>query len=127
MNETVSTRPLTDHERGLARWMLQHGTSEAAQFIEQLARAEATLWRCLCGCASFNFKIADEPEAPPGVHILGDYIVGDGEDSFGLFIFESDGILSGLEVYGLAADAPQSLPNPEQLRTVDFRNCAPET
>jgi hypothetical protein len=35
---------------------------------------------------------------------------------FGIFIFENGGILSGLEVYSLAADAPQVLPTPEQLR-----------
>ncbi len=126
MNTTTSTRPLTEHERELALWMLQHGTPKAVQFIEQLARAEATSWRCVCGCASFNFKVAGKPEAPPGVNILGDYVVGEGMDAFGIFIFESGGILNGLEVYSLAAEAPQSLPRPEQLRRADFENQAPE-
>ena len=38
---------------------------------------------------------------------------------YGVFIFESGGILSGVEVYSLAADAPSSLPDPEQLRSFD--------
>jgi len=34
----------------------------------------------------------------------------------GIFLYESKGILSGLEVYGLAGEAPKSLPEPEVLR-----------
>jgi hypothetical protein len=116
MSEAVATRPLTEHERRLSQWMLEHGKPEASRFLSQLARAEATSWRCACGCASFNLRVAGEPEAPPGVDILGDFLVGEGEDSFGVFIFQSGGILSGVEVYGLSADAPQTLPEPEQLR-----------
>jgi hypothetical protein len=116
MTEAAATRPLTEHERRLALWMLEHGGAEASSFLPQLANAEATSWRCVCGCASFNFKIAGEPAAPPGVNILGDFMVGDGNDSFGVFIFQSGGILSGVEVYGLATDAPNALPEPWQLR-----------
>lgn len=119
MSEAVATRPLTEQERELAQWMLQHGSSEAAHFLPQLARAEATTWRCVCGCASFSFKVGGEPEAPPGVNILGDFVVGHGQDCFGAFIFESGGILSGVEVYALGADAPPVLPRPEHLRPFD--------
>lgn len=116
MSETVATRALTEQERQLAQWMLEHGGPEASPFLEQLARAEATTWRCDCGCASFNFKIQGEPEAPPGVGMLGDFMVGEGEESFGVFIFQSGGILSGVEVYALGAEAPSTLPMPGQLR-----------
>lgn len=116
MNTRVATRPLTEQERSLARWMLEHGNLEASEFLPQLAHADATTWRCPCGCASFNFKVEGKSEAPPGVNILGDFVVGEGEDKFGIFIYESGGILSGLEVFSLAADAPQTLPTPEQLR-----------
>lgn len=127
MTELVSTRPLTENEHALALWMLQNGAPEAAHFTAQLARAEATLWRCVCGCASFNFKITGEREAPPGVHILGDYIVGSDKDCFGIFIFESDGVLSGVEVYSLAVDAPSELPQPSQLRPANFDKPRPES
>ena len=116
MNAPVATRPLTEQERSLAQWMLAHGSAEAVAFQAQLAHAEATTWRCPCGCASLNFKIDGKSEAPPGVHVLGDFIVGEGDEMFGIFIFESGGTLSGLEVYSLAADAPQVLPKPDQLR-----------
>ena len=121
MTEAATTRPLTEQERRLARWMLEHGSPEAAHFIEQLDHAEATSWRCVCGCASFNFKVAGRTEAPPGVNILGDYLVGTGDDTFGVFIFQSEGVLSGVEVYSLAADAPSELPEPDQLRPSDFK------
>lgn len=121
MTVAIETRPLSEKERRLALWMLEHGTPEAARFMGQLDRAEATLWRCACGCASFNFKVDGEPEAPPGVNILGDYMVGDGDAMFGIFIFQREGVLSGVEVYGLVADPPHVLPEPEELRPADFR------
>jgi hypothetical protein len=110
-----ANRPLSDEERQLVRWMLEHGSREASQFLPQLELAEATPWRCPCGCASFNFAI-DGRNAPPGVHIIADFVFGGEDDLCGIFVFEKDGILSGLEFYGLAVDPPSSLPPPESLR-----------
>jgi hypothetical protein len=111
-----ANRPLTPSERRLAHWMLENGSAEAAAFLSQLARAEVTSWRCPCGCASFNFRVKGMAEAPPGAHILGDFLFGTTKDLAGIFIFSSAGILSGVEVYGLAGDAPKQLPTPEELR-----------
>lgn len=127
MNEALSTRPLTEHEYALALWMLEHGSPEALHYIEQLAGAEATSWRCVCGCASFNFQITGRSEAPPGVRILGDYVVGEADDCYGIFIYQSEGILSGVEIYSLAADASQTLPQPHQLRPANFQMTQPES
>ena len=112
----VPTRKLTREEYALSRWLLEHGNEDAKAFIVQLAKAEATLWKCDCGCASFNFKVQDLPEAEPGVHILSDYAFGDEANLAGVFIYSCEGILSGLEVYGLAADAPTKLPKLDQLK-----------
>jgi hypothetical protein len=109
-------RELTAAERRLVRWMLEHGTPEAVEFLPQLEVAEVTPWRCPCGCASINFQIRGKPAAPPGVHPLADFVFGEGDMLSGIFVYEKDGILSGLEVYGLAGDAPKALPDPEQLR-----------
>lgn len=106
-----STRPLTIAERALEQWMLENGTSEAAGYLSQLEVAEATEWKCPCGCAGFNLRIKGQPAAPPGVHILGDYLVGSGDNLSGAFICSSAGILSGVEVYGLAGNAPRVLPS----------------
>ena len=117
MGET--NRQLTDHERRLVRWMLEHGSPEAAAFLPQLDEAEVTPWRCTCGCASINFQLRGRPEAPPGVHPIGNFLFGEGDTLSGIFVYENGGVLSGLEVYGLPGDAPRSLPQPEELRSFD--------
>ena len=111
----MATRKLTSEEYGLARWLLEHGNEQAKDYLEQLDKAEATLWKCECGCASFNFKVQNLPEAEPGVNILSDYVFGEGESHAGVFIYSSGEILSGLEVYGLGDDAPSELPSPSEI------------
>jgi hypothetical protein len=112
---TEHNRPLTDAERDLARWMLEHGTEEARQYLDQLKLAEVTPWRCRCGCASINFQIKGHAEAPPGAEILGEFLLNDGDHQSGIFIYSSGGLLKGIDVYGLAGDAPSVLPRPENL------------
>lgn len=111
----MQNRPLTDAERDLARWMLEHGTEEAKQYLEQVELAEVTPWKCLCGCASINFQIRGHAEPPPGVRVLGEFLINQGGHLSGIFIFSSGGLLRGIEVYGLAGDAPSLLPLPEKL------------
>jgi hypothetical protein len=110
-----ATRSLKVEERQLVRWMLEHGSLDAIQFLPQLESAKATTWRCSCGCASFNLVI-DGRRAPPGVHILADFVFGNEHELSGIFVFENEGILSGVEVCGYAVDAPKSLPAIESLR-----------
>ena len=116
MSPLQSNRPLSASEMSLARWMLEHGEPKAREFLEQLASAEVMPWRCLCGCGSINFQIKGREPAPPGVHILGDFIFGPDNEPAGIFIFASAGLLSGIEVYGLAGDAPGDLPQQDALR-----------
>ena len=40
-------------------------------------------------------------------------------DLSGIFVYEKQGFLAGLEVYGLAGDAPKVLPSPDALRPID--------
>ncbi|WP_175965552.1 hypothetical protein [Burkholderia sp. BCC0322] len=117
MNPREVNRPLSASEMSLARWMLEHGEPEARAFLEQLAVAEVTPWRCPCGCASINFQIKGNQPAPPGVHVLGDFLFGPDDAPAGIFIYESAGLLSGIEVYGLAGDAPSELPREDTLRS----------
>lgn len=120
MDNPTGNRRLTSEELNLARWMLEHGTDDASAFLPQLERVEVTPWKCPCNCASLEFQIHGLPLPPPGVHILGDYVVGNGNEESGAFIFESGGLLSGIEFYGLCADALQILPGVEELRR--FKN-----
>jgi hypothetical protein len=109
-------RALTDHERRLVRWMLENSGPEARALLPQLELAEVTPERCGCGCPSINFVIRGLPIPGEGVHPVADFVFGDGEALSGVFVFESEGILSGLEVYGMAGDAPPLLPEPTELR-----------
>lgn len=95
--------------------MLEHGNAAAAAFLPQLELAEVTAWNCPCGCASINFQLQGYEEAPPGVHILGDFVLGGGDPTGGAFIFASGGILSGLEVYSFG-DPVTILPSSSDLR-----------
>jgi hypothetical protein len=108
-------RSLTDAERDLARWMLERGTEEAKLYLGQLELAEVTPWKCLCGCASINFQIKGHAEPPPGVHVLGEFLIDLGDHPSSIFIFSSGGLLRGIEVYAMAGDAPRMLPRPENL------------
>jgi hypothetical protein len=108
-------RPLTEAERGLARWMLEHGSPEAAAYLSQLDQAHVVS-RCPCGCASIDFEVAGLPAPSGGLRILGDYLFGGEADLAGAFIFARAGVLAGIEVYGLAVEAPRMLPHPESLR-----------
>lgn len=116
MSPLEVNRPLSASEMSLARWMLEHGEPEARAFLEQLAVAEVTPWRCRCGCASIDFQIKGNQPTPPGVHVLGDFLFGPDDAPAGIFIYESAGLLSGIEVYGLAGDAPAELPREDALR-----------
>jgi hypothetical protein len=87
-NSMTDNRPLSDEGRQLVRWMLEHGSPEARDFPPQLDLAEATPWRCPCGCASFKFAI-DGREAPPGVHVIADFVFGGEDELCGIFAPES--------------------------------------
>jgi hypothetical protein len=111
-----NNRELTDHEKRLLRWMLEHGGPEAQAFLGQVDLVEVMPWRCLCGCASINFHIRGRPAPAPGVHPIADFVFGNDDTLSGIFVYEGGGTLSGLEVYGLAGEAPKSLPEPDELR-----------
>ncbi len=111
-------RPLTPREEALVRWLLEHGTAEAAGCLPQLGQAWVVS-RCPCGCASIDFAIAGKTSsAKDGMEILADYgwQAPDGS-RFGVFVFSYGGLLAGLEVWsidGLAAAS--SLPATEELQ-----------
>ena len=96
--------------------MLEHGKPEVKVFLSQLEKAKVTLWRCKCGCASINFLVEGFPEPSGGIHPIADFVFGEDENLGGAFVYEQNGVLAGLEVYGLAGDAPKSLPSIESLR-----------
>jgi hypothetical protein len=93
-------RSLTFPEKELIRWMLEHGRPEASAFLPQLEQSFATDWRCPCGCASINLSVLGAPEKTDGLHIIADFLCGGEADLSGIFVYEKQGFLAGLEVYG---------------------------
>jgi hypothetical protein len=49
---------------------------------------------------------------------LADFVFGTDDDLSGIFVFEKSGVLAGLEVYGLAGDAPKTLPLSDSLKQI---------
>ena len=108
-------RPLTTGEQRLARWMLEHGEPEARAYLPQLDRVRVVS-RCPCGCATIDLQVDGFPQPRGIMRVLGDYYFEQGGEVSGAFIYESDGGLAGIEVYGLSGDTPLVLPTPEVLR-----------
>ncbi len=116
MSESASNRDLTNEERNLVRWMLEHGEPDARQFLPQLEHAQVLPTRCPCGCASIDFSIDGQPKPSGGLRPIADFAFGSGGELSGIFVFEQSGVLAGLEVYGMGGDAPKTLPSPDSLR-----------
>ena len=110
-------RPLTAQESALVRWMLEHGTLAAARFLPQLATARVVS-RCYCGCASVDFSVGGVVPAPGPLGILADFEYRTPEGHLcGVFVFEREGLLAGLEVWSVdGLSTPSTLPAIEQLQ-----------
>jgi len=105
-------RPLTSDEYNLARWLLEHGKPGALDFLPQLEGAKAIYWTCPCGCASFYF---DEKNNPSKMNILAHFEFGEGEALWGIMIWERNGKLHGVGIYGMPWRVSKLLPSPEYL------------
>jgi hypothetical protein len=111
-------RPPTAQEAALVRWLLEHGTPDAAAFLPQLAEARVVS-RCPCGCASIDFAVGGVvPPAGAGMHILSDYVwQSAGGAQCGVFVFARGGRLAGMELWSVdGIETVSSLPAVEHLR-----------
>lgn len=117
---TENDRELTTEERRLLQWMLENGDEQAHRYLWQIERAMVKPWRCSCGCASFDLRIADRPDVDGEMNVLADYVYGSGNEC-GIIVFTHGETLAGLEVFGYGTDVPKMLPSPNELRPV---NCA---
>lgn len=114
-SQVTEPRSLTEQERALIRWMLEHAISDTAVFLSHLSRAHVVSG-CDCGCASVNLQVEGLPPPTGGLKVVADFLYGDEASLCGAFVFEQNGVLAGLEVYGLAVGAPTVLPSIASLR-----------
>jgi len=115
--EPADYRPLTNKERELLVWLLEHGPINATNFLPQLDIIEARS-SCSCGCPSIEFSATvDSPfiDSPQGMRA---YFLGrSGEDEVGLMLTAGSGVLSELEIYTFSeVDRPFDLPALNTLR-----------
>ena len=110
-------RLLTDEEKALVAWLLDHGAPKAEAFRHQLQNARVAS-RCACGCASVDFSIDGKQSDEVGLNILSDfYWLDDKGISYGVFVFAKGDLLAGLEVYSMSGKTPVSLPLLTQIRS----------
>jgi hypothetical protein len=115
--EAADYRPLSDKERELLVWLLEHGPIDATNFLPQMGIIEARS-SCSCGCPSIEFSLpVDSPfiDSPQGMRA--NFLGRSGEDEVGLTLTAGGGVLSELEVYTFGeVDHPFALPTINTLR-----------
>lgn len=94
-------RSLTQEELELTTWLLRHGIDGAEDFLPQLDKAKV-FSHCQCGCASINFSNDGKRPQTFAMRILADYQWTDEFGrKFGVFVFEQDDLLAGLDVWSI--------------------------
>jgi hypothetical protein len=90
--------------------MLGSGSDSAAAFLSQVDLLEVSPWKCPCGCASLQFETKGYPSPSGGIRPLVEYVFTSESERNGIFVYEQDGRLAGIEIYGLAGAAARLLP-----------------
>jgi hypothetical protein len=114
---TISDRPLSDVERGLIQWLLEHGGANAANYVSQLDQTRVAA-QCPCGCPTVDLAVGEARPAGGDKEILSDYQwQGPGDARFGVFVFARAGLLAGLEVWSIdGIETPSRLPDTTELQ-----------
>ena len=92
-------RPLTEKERSIVVWLLQHGNEEASKYLPEVEQA-TVVGRCPCGCKTIYFAISGHRPENDVMIVLSDYYwVDDDGHTNGIFVYSISGQLAGLEVH----------------------------
>ncbi len=104
------SRPLTQQERDLVRWLIEHAHKNAADLLPQVDRLSVAS-RCTCGCPTIDFALDGEPVVQKGEQLISDW---DAEvDGMPVYVqlWMRHGRISSLEVGSLpGTDQPFGLP-----------------
>lgn len=92
-------RPLTEHERELVTWLIEHGTYQDRPKLESQISRLSVRERCTCGCPTVYFALDGVPIPRKGERLVSDHLASVNGMEVGIMLFESDGLLSSLEVY----------------------------
>lgn len=110
-------RPLTEHERELVAWLIGHGTSQEQQQLSAQLPRLSVRERCTCGCPTVYFALDGVPVPRKGERLISDHLASVNGMDVGIMLFETDGLLSSLEVYSCpGTDEQFGLPQVASIR-----------
>ncbi len=67
-------RDLTQHERNLVRWLIEHShVKDASRLLTQVDRLSVVA-KCNCGCPTIDFALDGEPVAQKGEMCISDWV-----------------------------------------------------
>jgi len=109
-------RALTQHERDLIRWLIEHSfVKDASRLLSQIDRLSVVA-KCNCGCPTVDFALDGEPVARKGEQCISDW---DAEvDGMPVFVqlWRCNDQISTLEVGSYpGSDRPFELPAIESI------------
>jgi len=93
---------LTEGERTLLQWLLEHGGEDTSQYQSQVKELRV-VGGCTCGCPTIDLAVGESDHTTIGAsHILADFegITPEGVD-VGVLLRARQGQLSELEVFSL--------------------------
>lgn len=109
-------RELTQHERHLVRWHIEHSfVKDAARLLPQVDRLSVVA-KCNCGCPTVDFALDGEPVALKGSGFVSDWLADvDGMPVY-VQLWVSNNRVCSLEVGSLpGTDKPFGLPAIESI------------
>jgi len=111
------SRPLTQHERDLLRWLIDHSHMNASHLLPQINRLSVAT-RCTCGCPTIDFALDGEPVAKKGEKLVSDGLAEVEGMPVGVMLWQSNDRISTLEVYSLpGSNSPFGLPAIESIHS----------
>jgi len=109
-------RPLTQQERDLVRWLIEHAHRDVGDLLSQIERLTVAS-KCKCGCPTVDFALDGMPVERRGEQLISDWLAEVEGEPVGVMLFQTNGIISTLEVYSLAgSDKPFGLPAIESMK-----------
>jgi hypothetical protein len=97
-------RSLTEHERDLILWLLDHPEEDQHDISKLKSQIDAltVVQKCTCGCPTVYFALEGVPVPRKGEHLISDYLATVEGDEVGVMLFQNNRRLSSLEVYSAA-------------------------
>ncbi len=112
-------RPLTDHERALLEWLLQHSTPEAKTYLSQIPHV-TVVSRCPCGCPTIDLAVNSQtaPIESPAMLLADAEATSPEGIPVGLLLFARQGLLDTLEIFAYGDETKLTWPELKDLRPV---------